>query len=132
MRKLFATYLLLMSFSASAAEIKIIPIRDGFGLKQANIDSVIYLDGDMVLEHQPLPATIHTNEKKVDITFCYAKSDICESATIYPDSTKPIEVGYLMQSFIGGIYFKVLTGGGLKVTKARLAEQEAKDRAIAE
>lgn len=132
MRYLFAFVLLLGAATANSAEIIVTGYKDGLSLGKSDRTATIFLDGNLVVEAQKLPVTLETNAKRTDITICADTSNYCDSATITPENGKPIEVGFLVQSFVGNIYFKTLTGGGLKVIKDRAAAAEAQAKAIDE
>lgn len=132
MRYLFAFTMFLSAVSSSAAEISVIGFKDGIALGQSDRSVTIFLDGNMVADSQKLPLTLQAPAKKTDITICSDTSNYCDSATITPENGKSVDVGFLVQSFVGNIYFKTLTGGGLKVIKDRAAVAEAQGKAIEE
>lgn len=132
MRYLFAFAMLLGAATANSAEIIVTGYKDGLALGKSDRTVTIFLDGNLAVEAQKLPVTLETNAKRVDITICADTSNYCDSATISPESGKSTEVGFLVQSFMGNIYFKTLTGGGLKVIKDRASVAEAQAKAIEE
>lgn len=132
MRYLFAFAMILGAATANSAEIIVTGYKDGLALGKSDRTVTIFLDGNLAVEAQKLPVTLETNAKRVDITICADTSNYCDSATISPESGKSTEVGFLVQSFMGNIYFKTLTGGGLKVIKDRASVAEAQAKAIEE
>lgn len=132
MRYLFAFLMFLSAVSSNGAEINVIGFKDGIALGQSDRSVTIYLDGNMVADSKKLPLTLQVPAKKTDVTICADTSNYCDSATITPENGKPVDVGFLVQSFLGNIYFKTLTGGGLKVIEDRAAEAAAQSKAIEE
>lgn len=126
MRLFILTLTYLVPLVANAADIVVLGFKDGFEIGSSNREVTIYLDGEKVAGNQKLPFTVQTNSKRTDITICDGNLNFCDSATIYPDNSKPVQVGFFVQSLAGNLYFKTLTGGGLKVIQAKVLEQELK------
>ena len=130
--KCLAILICFIPFSVMSAEISVYGFQDGFSLGKSNREVSIYLNGERVVDNKKLPITVQSQAKKTDITICEADTNYCDSASLNLDGTSSVDVGFFVQSLAGNLYFKVLTGGGLKVIKAKVAEQEFKNKELEE
>lgn len=130
MRYLSAFLLCTFSLPVFAAEVTITSFTDALGLESSHRRTTVYVDGNVTVDGQKLPVTLQLPAKPVDLTICDGTTIYCDSIRVTPDNNKPLEVGFFVQTNLGNIYYKALTGGGLKVIKDKTAAAEAQAKAI--